>query len=307
MTPREQDDLLTQLAVKIIIHTDKYTRTWGSGIIFYAEALGNTVYILTAAHCLYGTDFQRKTLDNIKIEVQLKQQNSDAYLSVFCTPDQIIANHEKGKKDCAVLILSKQTVESITGKLPNIKAINDESRTANTLAFKGFPRAAQDGNKLDKISCTWSEQTEGLFNANDIGDYATADDDNYQVDGFSGSGVFVVQDTALYLYGIITTFRDSGKKFGAVYLEEGNALLRGQGKREIEMEVLAGKTTKVGLIHLLNNDEVAALFELLKTIEEDVYTYTRFRKEYQAGLKGIDLIDWKDRLTVYINGLNTIS
>jgi|GEM_PF-4007013 len=65
--------------------------------------------------------------------------------------------------------------------------------------------------------------------------------------------------------------------------------------------------TKQSLISLLKSDQISELFEKLNTINIiDVYTLNRFRKEYQAGLKGIDLIDWKDRLIVFINSLNTI-
>jgi hypothetical protein len=60
-------------------------------------------------------------------------------------------------------------------------------------------------------------------------------------------------------------------------------------------------------LSLLENDEIPSLFNQLDMLNiTDQYTFTRFKKEYQAGLKGIDLIDWKDRMKVFLNGLNDI-
>ena len=59
------------------------------------------------------------------------------------------------------------------------------------------------------------------------------------------------------------------------------------------------------ILSLLENDEIPSLFNQLNMLNiTDQYTFTRFKKEYQAGLKGIDLIDWKDRMKVFLNGLN---
>jgi nucleoside phosphorylase len=52
---------------------------------------------------------------------------------------------------------------------------------------------------------------------------------------------------------------------------------------------------------LLNADDIPALFEYLDGINTpDSYSYIRFKKEYYAGLEGIKLLDWKDRLTVFL-------
>jgi nucleoside phosphorylase len=60
------------------------------------------------------------------------------------------------------------------------------------------------------------------------------------------------------------------------------------------------------LINLLDADDIPTLFgEMDKITIKDKYSYNRFRKEYQARLQGIDLIDWKDRMKVFINSFNS--
>lgn len=61
---------------------------------------------------------------------------------------------------------------------------------------------------------------------------------------------------------------------------------------------------KTDYINLLESDDIVSLFEQLNCIKiQNVYQYNRFKKEYQAGLNGIDLIDWKDRMKVFLNEL----
>jgi nucleoside phosphorylase len=64
-------------------------------------------------------------------------------------------------------------------------------------------------------------------------------------------------------------------------------------------------TTPKSLINLLNQDQIPELFSELNAVNvTDKYSFNRLKKEYQAGLRGIDLIDWKDRMTVFIHSLN---
>lgn len=59
------------------------------------------------------------------------------------------------------------------------------------------------------------------------------------------------------------------------------------------------------LVQLLDNDEIPALFNAMNTLNiRDQFSYNRFKREYQAGLRGVDLIDWKDRMKVFLGGIN---
>lgn len=57
-------------------------------------------------------------------------------------------------------------------------------------------------------------------------------------------------------------------------------------------------------LELLNNGEIPALFILLDNAPiPDKFSYNRFKREYQAGISGIDLMDWRDRMEVFIRGI----
>jgi nucleoside phosphorylase len=57
-------------------------------------------------------------------------------------------------------------------------------------------------------------------------------------------------------------------------------------------------------LELLNNGEIPALFVMLDNAPiPDKFSYNRFKREYQAGISGIDLMDWRDRMEVFIRGI----
>lgn len=57
------------------------------------------------------------------------------------------------------------------------------------------------------------------------------------------------------------------------------------------------------LFELLEGDQIPELFIKMQEASINSYSFNRFKKEYEAGLRGIDLIDWKDRMKVFLNGL----
>jgi nucleoside phosphorylase len=57
-------------------------------------------------------------------------------------------------------------------------------------------------------------------------------------------------------------------------------------------------------LELLNNGKIPELFTILDNAPiPDKFSYNRFKREYQAGINGIDLMDWRDRMEVFIRGI----
>ncbi len=57
-------------------------------------------------------------------------------------------------------------------------------------------------------------------------------------------------------------------------------------------------------LELLNNGEMPKLFTMLDNAPiPDKFSYNRFKREFQAGISGIDLMDWRDRMEVFMRGI----
>ncbi|MFN0200977.1 MAG: hypothetical protein ACKVTZ_05625 [Bacteroidia bacterium] len=90
---------------------------------------------------------------------------------------------------------------------------------------------------------------------------------------------------------------------------DNNIVISGSHQNNIHIQqgtkISNDKSDKSTLIALLENDKIPTLLEEMDKLSiSDKFQYNRLKKEYQAGLQGINLIDWQQRMTVFINSLN---
>jgi nucleoside phosphorylase len=76
-------------------------------------------------------------------------------------------------------------------------------------------------------------------------------------------------------------------------------------EKEVKVDLTTSTNSKQEqLINLIDEDEIPALLlELNKVNDLNKGLFNRLKKEYKAGLKSIDLMDWKDRMKVFIQDL----
>ncbi len=205
----------------------------GSGVIYFNDHLKGSVYVLTAAHCLFadGDNFQ----DRLKsVTVQFYDVSGNVYHPVTVDIDYNLV-YTQVDKDVAILRFSSSELENLIGNLPGIFCVR-ERRAFVSFAVKGFPNAT-GGEELDVIFPTWKQEMTIVdkFQLQLNEDYSS-----WATEGFSGSGVFLEANDEVYLYGIFTRFRpeDRGRVVYCQHLDLFNELLQANFLPEITFSYL---------------------------------------------------------------------
>jgi hypothetical protein len=218
---RAQDRLLT--AVTVRLRDQQQGNTIGTGVVYAVEHLEDRIYIITAAHCLHEDKDQfRQARSKVLIDIYRAADNSYQTLEHEIDFDLVAPDVDR---DLAILVLSKQLVNSMIGEIPYVQAIN-ERRSATSFMAKGFPSATA-GEELTSITPTWIQDVPTLnkFQLHLSQDFSTPESARSQVDGFSGSGIFLVNHGQLYFLGIFSRFLEAGKVIYCQYLDSLNDLL----------------------------------------------------------------------------------
>jgi hypothetical protein len=214
----ENDFKISRLTVRLKISDTQ--NIVGTGVIYYQKSFDNTVYIFTAAHCLFkdGDLFQNILSE---IDVELYDSNSHSYKMIkIAIQEQLL--YKDVNWDIGVLCIKKLEVEEIIGTIPQIQVVR-ERLNFHDFVIKGFPKATE-GKELDTVYATWKqnmiEVSKFQLRLND--DYT-----DYYTEGFSGSGVFLQANDEIYLYGIFTRFRkeERGRVIYCQFVESLNQLL----------------------------------------------------------------------------------
>lgn len=215
----DNDKLISQLTVRL--KEPVSDSTIGTGVLYYEEKLKDKVYIFTAAHCLFK-DFKNKhfkeKLQSIKID--LYNNELDKYVPI--TIDRIDENllFKDDDKDVAVIVVEKEKIIKIVGAIPNLN-ISNERQDHTDFMVKGFPNTTK-GEELDVIYPVWNQEMTEVekFQLKLKENY-----NEYHTRGFSGSGIFLIENDEISLFGIFTRFREEGSVIYCQYLSLINQLL----------------------------------------------------------------------------------
>jgi hypothetical protein len=212
------DNVITTLTVRLQLHDE--SAYIGTGVIYYEKLLNDKVYILTASHCIFEDGDSFENLRDY-ININIYNPNLKIYETIKhkINPDFLF---NEISKDAAILVIDKSIVENIIGIIPILKIIN-ERNTYSKFIVKGFPKATKS-EELAVIYPFWLQHIDidNRFQLQLNEDYS-----EYNTKGFSGSGVFLIANEEVYLYGIFTRFRseEKGNVIYCQYLETLNELL----------------------------------------------------------------------------------
>lgn len=227
------DSIISNVAVRIRhIETGECI---GSGIIYKSQKLGESLYVLTAAHCLFeGTDNFTDPYKEVIIDFYDSETNS--YYGIRKEIDHNLISADEDK-DVAVIVFEYVELERFSGKIPTILCVR-ENFTFREFVAKGFPNATQ-GKELDVIYPTWKQEMTEVFK---FQLQLNEDYNSWAVSGFSGSGIFMKADGQLYLLGIFARYRANsvGKVIYCQYLETVNELLEKNYKPLIDFSYVGG-------------------------------------------------------------------
>jgi hypothetical protein len=218
MTNSLQEKILAQVTVRL---KDKSSNiTIGTGLLYYHDTLRDKVYVVTAAHNLYvdGDSFQQ---ERESIIVEIWNEKLEAYQAFERQINYQLVSPGRDR-DFAVLLFEKQELAQLCENLPQISAVK-ERHQAKQFLVKGFPRATE-GKELVTIFPTWLQT---MYDVEKFQLQLKEDYSDYFMEGFSGSGVYIIDAKQVYWYGIFTRFRadEKGKVIYAQYAASMNELL----------------------------------------------------------------------------------
>ena len=228
----------------------------GTAILYSSIKYPDFIYVITALHCLMGKDFKHAPIPSqIKIDV-LNKAGDGKYLEIQLDEEATIFHDED--KDIAVIKVKKTSIELLTGAIPYYGLTIYDSKI-NEVKFSGFPIAY----KNDSSQLVLSHILQQIGNEIQIEpDFPLQSDVNVTQDtfeGFSGSGIFVVQpNNQIALLGVITATGE-WKRFTGIDISLLNSLLIKNGlKEEPLIEIETNQTIYLG-IETLNQNTKATL------------------------------------------------
>jgi hypothetical protein len=208
--PPEIPLLLQRVTVKVVSPVET-----GSGVLCKPSPDSPAVYILTARHVIFGEGgLPGEVLPNgVSLQLLYESSSKQAFGKYALTANDRILVSENLADDFAVLIVSANEIESITGELPCLNLVRETYGLKNCL-FRGFPEALKgvepvrfNGEITEPVKSLWYQfewqVSDGLADKWISTKSKTAYEN---VSGFSGSGVFLLNDSEVYLIGVVSKF-----------------------------------------------------------------------------------------------------
>ena len=201
MNPNNQKNL-RQLTVRIV-STD--TQEIGTGFILSQSYLGEEIYILTAKHCLFGSEFdQTPQLASISLEISVENDRMIKYQ--LQDGDQILYNEEH-EPDIAIIIIRKERIETLIGEVPIIEAVFDR-RDILGCTLGGFPREFKL-KECHTINCSFEmPPTTSKVELSPQNPIKTVmfEENLDSIKGMSGGPVILYHNGEIYFHAIIDEF-----------------------------------------------------------------------------------------------------
>jgi guanylate kinase len=221
----EEKDIKTieKISCKIMSGATDDEKDIGTAVALFSSQTPDLIYIITAKHCLLGQKFD-KNLKPEEIEIYFPFPN-DFFQYKMNPTDRVLYSENY---DFALIIISADDIKSKGIDIPEIKFL-EQDFTSNPVKFRGFPRAYEN-NEAANIEAKYSG-TNVLYTKNPL--HSLNDDPISNVQGFSGSGVFFVQNKTVYLIGIVYEFRETFSHFKVQNLNPLNELLTINGLTEV--------------------------------------------------------------------------
>ena len=196
----------------------------GSGVLYHEANLGNRLYVLTAAHCLYEDgDCFCNLRNNLIVEVYSYAHSNYEPVEVNNLSGAIACSASKDA-DYAVIVLNKEDIDIINPNLPSIQIVNS-CADAKNMHLLGFPKANEHkevlGSNVTIIEKRIGEQQFLLEMGLGISDF--------YAQGYSGGGVFIDNEAnENILLGLFVRIQENEERgnFGYVqYLNGINTIL----------------------------------------------------------------------------------
>ncbi|WP_044236412.1 hypothetical protein [Haliscomenobacter hydrossis] len=186
----------------------------GSGTLYKPSPTSPFVFVLTARHVLLGENGLPEDVSPDQVALKfLLNPNTNSYFEYQLQASDLILVSDNPPEDFAALVVPSAAIEQLTGALPILTLARETHGLTNCL-FRGFPEAYETEEPI-RMEGTITEGTKGSLHqfewevSQSLADrwISNASRTAYEnVRGFSGSGVFLVNDEEVHLLGIVSKF-----------------------------------------------------------------------------------------------------
>ena len=180
----------------------------GSGITYLPANSKDTVFVITAKHCL-KEEGNNNPPANTEIQLHFVNDKNEPRLYVLSFQDRILWHPTE---DIAVIVLRESIIKSLIGDIPKISLTESNDNELQCL-FYGFPLAASDN-----IATRVNAHILPPITSGNIGLETTLRSETniteHTVQGFSGSGIGLLCAGNVFLLGVVTRFEEWSRFFG---------------------------------------------------------------------------------------------
>ena len=173
----------------------------GSGVLYSVVDIGDRIYLFTAAHCLFSDgDHFANMRESIIVDIFSPTENCYKEILVEDVSAKSVMR-TKETNDIAIIVLNKTEVLAINNQLPNVNIVcsNEDVRE---IVVMGFPKA-NNGIKVLPSNALWNNR---IIDTNQFYLESISDIDHYNMEGYSGGGLFLKNDNEIQLIGIFVRF-----------------------------------------------------------------------------------------------------
>ncbi|MCZ4223274.1 NACHT domain-containing protein [Pedobacter rhodius] len=198
---------MKELLDKVIIRVLIKGKFKGSGVILKNAHTGE-VFVLTASHCLFGKKGKgTTTIEQVSIEIY--ENLSGRYRRYGLSKKDTLYYTKVNHGDTAMISIGNKQIAKL--ELPPISFLKFD-RQSTDVFFKGFPQINDNeiGETLrPKVDFTDSDRhvIRGRYQT----EFGGNNSSDYNLEGFSGSGLFEEVNGKLGLIGIVTDIRPDGR------------------------------------------------------------------------------------------------
>jgi len=247
------EQIIKRLTVKI---TSTLSNEAGTGFILYQPHLEDKIYVLTAKHCLCGSEFNYKPdYKSLFFEMNI----GDSIVKYQLKKEDIILVNQENDPDIAIIIINKENIDNEAVKVPFMDVVIDRSELQGCV-IGGYPNQFSL-KSVKSIQCSFdltaNDNKIELSPQSSI-EPVDFDDKLSSIQGMSGGAVCLEYKGDIFFHGIVDSF-GGWERFTGSTVKTYNELLLSSGMKElksIELELDEDVITAINKLEVTTKEEL---------------------------------------------------
>lgn len=247
------EKIIKRLTVKI---TSTQSNEAGTGFILYQPHLADKIYVLTAKHCLCGSEFNfEPDYKSLSFEMNI----GDSIVKYQLKKEDEILINEENDPDIAIIVINKENIDNEAIKVPLMDVVIDRSELQGCV-IGGYPNEFSL-KSVKSIQCSFdltADDNKIELSPQSSIETVEFDDNLSSIQGMSGGAVCLENKGDIFFHGIVDTF-GGWQRFTGSTAKTYNDLLLTAGQKEL-----------VSINLELDKDIISAINQLGATTKEEV-------------------------------------